>query len=183
MKSIAHTLLLLMVSFSIIAQQPQYQTYTAVMKIKAFKEGEQFEWENKDISVRLDYKTGGFITRLTNRDFQETGTAAPVVADSTGQELEYTFTGIFPVNDIINQKQINRHYTVELMMDNEDLRLRESILFDMKITRPGSGQSNTYRVFSLHGKLYNDQLNLPAVKDFDDEVEVWLLFNGFMNTR
>ena len=183
MKLISITLLMLFFTIALFAQQPQYQTYTAIMKISAVKEGEQFQWENKNITVRLDYKTGEFISRLKNHDFEKTGTPAATIADSTEQEMEYTLKGIFPVYDIINQKSINQNYTVELILNNDDLRLRESVLFDMQITRPNSGQNSSYRVFSLHGKLYNNQLNLPAFEGYDDEIEIWLLFNGYMSRR
>ena len=163
-------------------QQTQYQTYTSVMKISASKGGETYQWENKNISVRLDYKTGHFITRLRNTDFHQNQQSFQQLTDSVKQELEYTFKGTFPINDILNQKQINQNYTVELELNNNDLSIRETLLFNMTITRPSSGGSD-YRVFSLHGKLYNDQLQLPAFEGFDDEIEIWLAFNGFMNVR
>jgi len=182
MNTTLFVIIALFCTFPLAAQQPQYQTYTSVMKISASKDGETYQWENKNITVRLDYKIGEFISRLKNHDFEQTGSEAFVIADSTEQELEYTLKGIFPANDIINQKQINQNYTVELMLNNDELRLREPILFDMTITRPSSGEGN-YRVFSLHGKMYNYKLNLPAFEGFDDEIEIWLAFNGFMNTR
>lgn len=167
---------------SAFPQQTQYQTYTSVLKISASKEGEIFQWENKNITVRLDYKTGDFITRLKNIDFQYSEQPVQSISDTTSRELEYTFTGNFPIHDILNQKQINQNYTVELQLNNDELSLRKTILFDMTITRPSSGEGS-YRVFSLHGKLYNDQLQLPAFEGFDDEIEIWLAFNGYMNTR
>lgn len=163
-------------------QQTQYQTYTSVLKISASKDGETYQWENKNISVRLDYKTGDFITRLRNTDFHQNQQPLQQAIDSVDQELEYTFKGTFPINDILNQKQINQNYTVELELNNNDLSIRETLLFDMTITRPSSGEGD-YRVFSLHGKLYNNQLQLPAFEGFDDDIEIWLAFNGFMNTR
>lgn len=163
-------------------QQTQYQTYTSVLKINASKDGETYQWENKNISVRLDYKTGDFITRLRNTDFRQNQQSFTQVVDSVDQELEYTFKGTFPINDILNQKQINQNYTVELELNNNELSIRETLLFDMTITRPSSGDGN-YRVFSLHGKMYNDQLQFPAFEGFDDEIEIWLAFNGFMNIR
>lgn len=184
MKSILFGLILILFSNAVCAQQAQYQTYTAVMKIIAFKDGEQFQWENKNISVRLDYKIGDFITRLTNLDFVNADADRSQISDTIlQQELEYTLKGIFPVRDIINQKQINQNYTVELLLNNDELRLREPILFNMRITRPSQGENATYRVFSLQGKLYNNLLNLPAFEGFDDEIEIWLAFNGYMNTR
>lgn len=184
MKTTLFAVVLLFISLSIFAQQAQYQTYTAVLKMSATKDGEQFQWENKNITVRLDYKTGEFISRLKNHDFHNSGDefSTTSIADSTEQELEYTFKGVFPIRDIINQKQISQKYTVELQLDNYELSIRETILFNMSITRPSSGEGGNYRVFNLQGKLYNNQLNFPSLKGFDDEIEVWIIFNGFMKT-
>lgn len=178
------TVILLFASLSIFAQQSQYQTYTAVLKMIATKDGEQFQWENKNITVRLDYKTGEFISRLKNHDFQNSGDEfnTSSIADSTEQDYEYTFKGIFPIRDIINQKQISQNYSVELQLNNYELSIRETFLFNMVITRPNSGEQGNYRVFTLKGKLYNDQLNLPSLVGFDDDIEVWIVFNGFMKT-
>lgn len=181
MKSILITTLLFFITATLFAQVPQYQTYTAELKLSASKDGETFQWENKNITVRLDYKNGEFISRLTNYDFRATEFDEPNIADST-YEYEYTFKGIFPIRDIINQKNISQNYTVELQLNNDELYIRETILFDMTITRPSSTSRGSYRVFSLHGKLYNNQLQLPALEGFDDEVDIWMLFNGFMNT-
>lgn len=182
MKHLSVTVFILLFTITLFAQQRQYQTYTAILKITATKEGEKLNWKNKNILVRLDYKIGEFFTRLRNVDFENTDQFNQPVSDTVIQEMEYTFKGILPIRDIINQKQIKQQYTVELMLNNEELSLREPILFDMTITRPSSGEGN-YRVFSLHGKLYNDQLQLPAFEGYDDEIEIWLAFNGFMNTR
>jgi len=182
MKNLFVILFAILFSTTLFSQQRQYQTYSAILKIAATKDGEQFTWENKNILVRLDYKIGEFITRLKNIDFKNSDQINQLNADTTTLELEYTFKGIFPIRDIINQKQINQHYTQELILNNEDLGIRAPVLFDMTVTRPGSGEGN-YRVFSLQGKLYNDQLQIPAFEGFDDEIEIWLAFNGFMNAR
>jgi len=47
----------------------------------------------------------------------------------------------------------------------------------MDITKPGSGSAN-FRIFSIHGKMYNDEVHIPAFKTYDNEVELWIIFNA-----
>lgn len=56
------------------------------------------------------------------------------------------------------------------------------ILFDMQVTRPESSVNKAFRAFSLNGMLQNDQLNLPAFEGFEDEIGLWLMFSGIMNS-
>ncbi len=49
----------------------------------------------------------------------------------------------------------------------------------MTTTRPGSSSAGNYRIFSLHGILYNDQLDLPFFTGFNNEIEIYINFNGF----
>jgi hypothetical protein len=65
---------------------------------------------------------------------------------------------------------------VELQLICKDPEIDKPINFKMYITYPGSGQ---YRIFTLNGKLYNDELNIPAFNGFDNEIEVWIVFNAF----
>ena len=162
------------------AQQTRYQTNKAALKISAFKNGENYQWENKEILVFLDYRTGNFVTRLKNTDFRSTVHPEFHVLPPAEEETEYLFKGILPINDIINQKSINQTYPIELQIVNEALGLDETLSMQMTITRPGSGAAN-YRVFSLAGKMYNDQLQLPAFLGFDNEIEIWIVFNAFSN--
>ena len=159
-------------ALAIFSQTRQFQTYSAAITISAFKDGENYRWQNKNIQVRLDYKIGNFITRLTNNHFTDISQTPAAVSDSTGEQLEYTFTGHFPVNEIKDQKQIKRNYQVELLINCDALSLREPVLFDMQVTRPSQGNQGSYIIFSLHGKLDNSVLDLPAFKGFDDEIEI-----------
>lgn len=172
----------LILSISIgLAQETRYQTFKAGLKISANKDGENYQWENKNITTFLDYRNGDFITRLKNSDFNPTGTGTKEqVKSEDTEELEYLFKGIFPITDIINQKNINQTYPVELQMICDELRLDETVAFEMTITRPSSGSAN-YRVFALQGKLYNDELQLPAFKGFENEIEMWIIFNAYSN--
>ena len=173
----ASLLLLLNPSFS---QETRYQTYKAQLKISAVKEGEIYKWENKNISVMLDYRTGEFLLRLKNTDFQQTDGGADVVSDNDKQQVEYLFKGIFPVNDIVHQKSISNVYPIELQLSCDELDINQTLNFQMGVTRPGSG-SGDYRIFSLNGKLYNNELNIPAFNGFDNEVDLWIVFNAFSN--
>lgn len=166
-----------------LAQQTRYQTNKAALKINAFKEGENYQWENKNITVLLDYRNGDFISRLKNTDFYST--VQPEIHEQTpeGEELEYVFKGILPITEIINQKSISQVYPVELQLICEALGLDETIGFQMTITRPGSGSSQNYRIFSLQGKLFNEELQFPAFAGFDNEIELWINFNAFSNQR
>lgn len=165
-----------------LAQETRYQTFKAGLRISANKDGENYQWENKNITTFLDYRNGDFITRLKNSDFHQSGQNMEQQIESENkEELEYLFSGIFPITDIINQKNINQTYPLELQLICDELRLDETVAFQMTITRPGSGSTN-YRVFTLQGKLYNDELQLPAFEGFDNEVELWIIFNAFNNT-
>lgn len=155
----------------------RYQTMKSVMKISAFKDGENFQWENKNISAVLDYRTGEFTVRLRNSDFRENKTEATILPDSIQQELEYMFKGMFPIREIINQKSMHQSYVVELQLTNWELYIDNTINFDLTVTNPGTNQAN-YRMFQLHGKMYNYELNLPAFNDFDNVIEIWISFNA-----
>lgn len=153
------------------------------MKISAFKDGENIQWENKNVTVRLDYQIGNFITRLKNSDFYDSNMQSVVNTDEMGDEREYTLQGIFPITEIIDQRQIEQSYVVELQLINQELMLNRTIMFDMKVTRPSQSAQGNYRVFLLHGKMYNDELRLPGFEGFDNEIEVYIGFNGFWTRR
>ena len=183
MKTILISALLFFSAIILIAQQSKYVTHNSLMKIKASKNGESLEWENKNISVNFDYKTGEFTTHLTNTDFMKPDTDVSMTKESDAPRRQLTIEGTLPISDIINQKQETQNYKVELHLNVEDLNLTETILFDMLITKPESGASKSYRMFTLNGILYNDQTNLPSLKGYDNEIQLWLIFSGFMNIQ
>ena len=164
-----------------LAQQTRYQTNKAALKISAFKSGENYQWENKDITVVLDYRNGDFITRLKNTDFRSVSHPEFHESPPAEQEIEYVFKGILPIREIINQKNINQTYPIELQIVCDALGLDQTIGFQMTITRPNTSDASNYRIFSLQGKMYNDDLQLPAFEGFDNEIEVWIVFNAFSN--
>ncbi len=164
------------------AQEIRYQTFKAGLKLSAFKDGENYQWENKNISVVLDYRNGEFVTRLTNKDFQSTVAPEFLQQQGTEEVLEYVFKGFFPITDILNQKNISQSYPVELQLICEQIGLNETLGFDLNVTRPNS-DPGSYRIFSLHGKIFNDQVQLPAFEGFDNEIELWIVFNAVSNRR
>jgi hypothetical protein len=183
MKAILTSVIIFFTASILIGQQVQFMTYTSILKIIAAKNGETFEWENKDIGVKIDYQSGEFITRLKNSDFVNTTNDSNPQKNTPETEREFTLEGTFPIAEIIQQQQAKQNYKVELHLINSDLDVSETILFDLVLTKPESGNNNSYRGFSLNGVLYNDRLNLPSFAGFDNEIELWLIFNGSMNTK
>lgn len=159
-------------------QAPKYQTYSANLLIIATKAGEDHQWQNKNITVTLNYKTGNFKAIINNSDFYNKQTEVRVQEDSISGNSEFQLIGIMPIEQIINQKVINQECDIELQLINNNISLSEMLNFKMNIMRPNQGRDN-YRVFTLTGTLYNDILNLPAFKGYDNEVEIRLMFNAF----
>ncbi len=165
---------------TLLAQEPGYQTYSANMIIVAKIDGENHEWENNRIMVNLNYKTGNIRIDLKNNDFYSSKPEEPTLNDSLTDNTKYTFKGILPIEQIINQKTYNQEYTTELQLTNDDIDFSNEVIFKMNIMRT-SQQSGSYRVFTLIGTIYNDELKLPAFKGYDNEVEIRILFNAFWN--
>jgi len=178
MRILILTLALSFVANFTSAQQPAYQTYSSSVKLIAQQGEKDYQWENTVNTVFLDYKTGDIKIRLTNKDFYNPLHPAPSDPNLEQEEREFVFQGILPINDIINQQSLNQKYNVELDLVCDDLSLYETVNFDMTITRPGSSSTN-YRIFSLHGILYNDQLNLSFFEGFNNEIDLYINFNGF----
>ncbi len=85
------------------AQEPGYQTYSANMIIVAKIDGENQEWENNRIMVNLNYKTGNIRIDLKNTDFFSKNSQEIINNDSLTDYTKYTFKGILPIEQIINQ--------------------------------------------------------------------------------
>lgn len=164
------------VAFSMVfSQETHYQTIKATLKITATKNGKPFSWENKKLTVRIDYKTGNFIARLKSTDFDLTHGEESQIENTDSDNREYVFKGILPVSELVNQKNINQAQSVEMQLICDDLRLNETLQFQMLVTRPGAGN---YRIFTLSGKLYNDDVNIPAFEGFDHEINLFFMFNA-----
>ena len=176
---------ILTIIFSILslinqAQEPAFQTYSAKMLLIATMGSENHQWENNDIMVNLDYKTGAFRIDLKNNDFYNLKENNSATNDSITEDLKYTFKGILPIDQIINQKTSNQEYTIELQLVSENIDFSQEVNFKMNIMRT-SQQSGSYRVFNLSGTLYNHELNLPAFRNYNNEVEMRVMFNAFWN--
>ena len=167
-------LLIFCVQFGSAQSGSTYQTYKSVMKISAMKDGVNHQWENKTITVVINYQTGETTVKLNNYDFNQN--IAP--QETEVSEYSYTLSGILPVREIINQKQINQTYVVEMQLINYELSLNQTLKFDLTVTNPGTSQAN-YRMFVYQGKLYNDEVQLPAFEGFENEVELWINFSGY----
>lgn len=180
MKALLLTLILSLSLSFISAQQAGYKTYSSSIKMIAVQGEETYQWENKDNTVVLNYQNGDFKVRLKNRDFYNPVNPEPADPILEEEEREYLFQGILPVTDIINQKSTNQKYNVELQLICDDLWLNEPVNFEMTVTNPNPGNpQKSYRIFTLQGVLYNDQLDLPAFQGFNNEIELFINFNGF----
>jgi hypothetical protein len=154
----------------------RYQTYKSVMTVISSKNGVVEQWKNDRLNVVLDYKTGEFTLKMTNLDFVKNITSAEAVDQP---RIEYTLQGIFPIFEIKDQLVISQNYVVELQLINYELRLNQTINFDLNVTNPGTNKAQ-YRIFILQGKMYNDEVNLPAFEGYDNEVEIHIGFNGYI---
>jgi hypothetical protein len=178
MKNYILVLTLIIHNLLLFSQSPQFQTYSADLLIIATKEGEDFQWQNKDIVVTLNYKTGNFKVIINNNDFYNKETNGVIIEDSISNNNKFFLVDILPIDRIIDQKIINQDYDIELQLTNEDISLSKMLNFKMNVMRPNQ-TTRSYRVFTLTGILYNDELNLPAFTGYDNEVEIRIIFNGF----
>lgn len=174
------TILFLLINYTAISQSAKYQTYTADLTIIATKDSQDVQWQNKSILVNMDYKTGKITIEINNSDFFNKSTQEKAREGEEVRDTKYTLVGMLPIDQIINQKQSNQEYTVELQLINDDIDFRNVLNFKMNVMRT-SQQSGSYRVFTFSGLLYNDELKLPAFKGYDNEVEIRIMFNAFWN--
>ena len=142
------------------------------------KDGEGYIWENKNINLVLDYKIGDLKVFLTNKDFVNVDEQQTTLVDSDEEKREFIIKGILPINDIIQQLVINKQYFVELNLINRELDIDNPLRFDLTVTNPGTSQRN-YRMFSMHGEMYNSDLQLPGFYGFDDKIEIWINWTAY----
>ena len=113
------------------------------MELSGNKDGKRIQWENNNITVALDYKTGNFISRIKNTDFYEKQFRDQATNENIEQK-EILLKGIFPIEQIIDQKSINATYNIELELITPE---GSSVInFNVDVSKPGKGQ-NAYRVF------------------------------------
>jgi hypothetical protein len=168
---------MIFLSFISIAQESKYKTFKAKMELIGEKNGEKIQWENNNITVSLDYKTGNFISQIKNTDFYEKQFRDQENNKNIEQRV-IVLKGIFPIERIIDQKPINATYNVDMELNTpEDIY---PLNFNVGVTKPGKGP-NAYRVFVMQGKIYNNETNFPKLKGFENEIEIIVTFNAFWN--
>lgn len=172
------TLLLLIINISLLAQEAKYQTYSADMTLIATQNSEDIQWLNKDLVVNLDYSTGKLSITAYNTDFYSSAAIRKEIENSEIGKVEYKFIGILPIDEILNQKQNNKEYNVELQLRNDDIDYSHTVNLTMSVMRT-SQRAGSYRVFTFNGILYNDELQLPAFKMYDNQVEIRIMFNAY----
>lgn len=172
---IVSILIILTGTLTTYAQQSKYQTYTSKMSLIGIKNTEKIQFDNNNITVQLDYKTGEFISRLKNTDFRLKDSFYENNGVKT-DERELILKGILPINDIINQKSKVANYKTELqLIDGDEIY---HINYDLQIQKPGGGNAN-YRIFLMKGTIYNDETQFPAFEGFENEISMILSFNAF----
>lgn len=169
---------LLLIFISGKAQEARYQTYSADLEIIATKDGVDYKWQNSDILVNLNYKTGKINIEIKSDDFHNKEQSEPLT--NTNNNIRYSLVGYLPIEQIIDQKISTKQYTVELQLINDNIDFSDVLNFAMSVMRT-SQQAGSYRVFTFSGNLYNDKLQLPAFKGFDNNIEIRIMFNAFWN--
>ncbi|GEM_PF-450401 len=169
---------LLLIFFSGRTQEAKYQTYSADLEIIATKDGVDYQWQNSDILVNLNYKTGKINIEIKSNDFHNKGQAKPT--ENLNNDLRYSLIGYLPIEQVINQKTNTKQYTVELQLINDNIDFSDVLNFTMSVMRTNQ-QANSYRVFTFVGTLYNDKLQIPAFKEFDNQIDIRIMFNAFWN--
>lgn len=182
MKKIS-ALITLFFALSAMSQVSQYQAINGKLLIITNRDGQEFKYNNDKIVVNLDYRTGAFIVNLKNTDFYQTDSIANLLnPESTVERKQFSLTGFLPIEQIIDQKVLEQTYKVELQLINNDLALNERLNLSMVVTRTNSGSRN-FRVFNIRGKLNNDELQLPAFKDFNKEIDFYIQFRGLATSN
>lgn len=165
------------------AQVAQYRAINATLYLTVSKNDDPYRFVNRNILVNLDYQTGNFLLKLSNTDLYQADSITNNGMPDTLTQQQYTFSGILPINEMIDQQATVQDYDIELQLNNDNLNIDQTINLDMTITIPNaSGQAN-YRIFDLKGTLDNGQLQLPALLDFDNEIQFWIQFAGISTSN
>jgi hypothetical protein len=186
MKRILTALVLSWICLNLFGQYEinRYQTQVSKIKVSAIRDEKPYILENKDINLMLDYRVGNFQAKLRNKDFRNANDPVAQTIDSLNTEREYIIQGILPINDIFLQQNITRQYFVELNLISQELGINHPVRFDLTVTNPNPGANQSrYKIFVLHGILYNHELQLPYFKGFEDEIEIWIEWNAFKIIR
>lgn len=173
-------LTLALLSVSTIAQNAKYQIYTAELIATAEKGDTVNNWKNKNIIVNLDYQNGNFNIKTYSKDITNDQPIIEFIENTDNQPTIFNLSGIVPIEKIINQKQTSQAYDIELELVNTELNISQIVHFNMNVVKPQQ-VSKQYRIFTLVGSFYNDEVKIPAFKSYDNEVVLKILFNAFWN--
>lgn len=169
-----------MLSVLSIAQNAKYQVYSAELTAIAKKGDTTTNWNNKNIIVNLNYQNGNLNIKVYSKDITNDDPEIDFIENTDNQPTVFNLSGIVPVEEIINQKQTSKDYNIELELVNTELNVSQIVNFTMNIVKPQQ-VSKQYRIFTLVGSFYNDKVEIPAFKNYDDEVVLKILFNAFWN--
>ena len=150
------------------------------LKLVSCKNGEWFIIEHKDINLVLDYGLGNIQINLKNTDFDTLNHSQEEMNYALKEDRIYKITGQIPINEILNQKNIEAQYFVELNLSNQDLRINHPVRFDLTVSTPNPSINRAkFRNFILHGTFQNHELQLPYFEGYDDNIEVWIKWTAY----
>ncbi|MEJ2595995.1 MAG: hypothetical protein P8100_12920 [bacterium] len=182
MKSIALSLLVIALSLQTFGQfeRNSYQTQKTRIKVGIVQNGEWFIIEHQDINLVLDYGLGNLQINLKNTDFATLNDKQTESNDVLNEERVYRIKGTIPINDILNQKNIEAQYFVELLLANQELGINHPVRFDLTVSSPNPSINKAkFRNFILHGTFQNHELKLPYFEGYDDNIEVWIKWTAY----
>ncbi|HEY9115231.1 MAG TPA: hypothetical protein VIN10_11075 [Bacteroidales bacterium] len=182
MKKILAALFMLL-SVQTFSQVAQYRAINGILIINATKDGQAYRYTNKNILVNMNYQDGSFLLKLNNTDFYQSDSATNANIQDTITQEQYVFSGILPLNQILDQQTNEQNYDIELQLTNENLNLYQTLNLTMTITVPNASGQKNYRIFVINGILQNDELQLPAFSGFDNDIEMWIQFSGIATSN
>lgn len=175
--------LFILLAFQTVAQVAQYRVINGTLIIKATKDGQAYRFTNNNILVNLNYQDGNFLLKLSNTDFYQADSTTNTNLQDTLAQQQFIFSGILPLNEILNQQTTEQNYSIELQLSNNNLNLYQTLNMDMVITVPNSSGQSNYRIFDMKGALDNSLLQLPAFTDFDNDIDFWVQFAGISTSN
>ncbi len=182
MKTAALSLLLISLTLNFFGQfeRNSYQTQKTRIKVGIVQNGEWFIIEHKDINLVLDYGLGNLQINLKNTDFATLNYNQSETDYTLNEERVYTIKGTIPINEILNQKNIEAQYFVELLLTNRELGINHPVRFDLTVSSPNPSTNRAkFRNFILHGTFQNHELQLPYFEGYDDNIEVWIKWTAY----
>lgn len=182
MKKILAALCILL-AFQTVAQVAEYRVINGTLIINASKDGQAYRFTNNNILVNLNYQDGSFLLKLSNTDFYQADSTSNTNLQDTLAQQQFSFSGILPLNQILNQQTTEQNYDIELQLINNNLNLYQTINLNMAVTVPNASGQKNYRIFNMSGTLDNNQLQLPAFTNFDNDIDFWIQFAGISTSN